>query len=113
MRTSFFLHKMCNNSSPVELKNCFILKDKPDSSYNLRSNNHQLITTERTYSRFGDLTFKNFVSHVVNKLSCVNLYSNFNIFKTGFLENINKNYCKFVKLFKKFDLTLEFYFFRN
>ena len=65
MRTSFFLHKMCNNSSPVELKNCFILKDKPDSSYNLRSKNHQLITTERTNSRFGDLTFKNFVSQEV------------------------------------------------
>ena len=24
MRTSFFLHKMCNNNSPVEIKDCFI-----------------------------------------------------------------------------------------
>ena len=30
MKASFFLHKMCNNNSPVELKDCFILRDKPD-----------------------------------------------------------------------------------
>ena len=114
MRTAFFLaHKMCNNNSPVELKDCFILRDKPDSSLNLRINNQILITTERTYNRFGDLTFKNFVAQIVNKLTCVNLYSKFNIFKSGFLDKINSNYCKFVKLFKKFYLTLEFYFFRH
>ena len=64
-------------------------------------------------SRFGDLTFKNFVAQIVNKLTCLNLYSKFNKFKTDFLNNINSIFCKSFELFKKFDLTLEFYFFKN
>ena len=75
---------MCNYNSPVELKDCFILRDKLDSSYHLRSNNQILITTERTYNGFGVLQFKNFAAQIANKLTCVILYLNFNIFKTGF-----------------------------
>ena len=73
MRTQFFVHKMCNNNSPVELKDCFTLKDKPDSSYYLRSNNKLLIIAKMAYSSFVDLTFKNLVAQIVNKLTCLNL----------------------------------------
>ena len=37
MRTSCFLHKMCNNNSPLELKDGLTLKDKFDTRYHLRS----------------------------------------------------------------------------
>ena len=92
MRISFSLHKMCNNKSPVELKDCFISRDNPDSRFNLRSNNQILITIARTYNRFGDLKFKIFVAQTVNKLTRVNLYPKFKIFKNDFLDNINDNY---------------------
>ena len=99
--------------APTELKECLtqiVLKNK---FYNLRSSGSKLVKSVFSKTKFGDITFTNFSAKFINKfnfLKNLNKYSDFKFFLTN---NINLLFYEFVKLFNKFDLNMDFYFFRK
>ena len=114
-RLSLFLHKIIyDNKSPVQLKTWLTPEVQNNVVYSLRSNNNKLFNISKSFSKFGDLTFKNFFSRLLNKLNFLDVSCSFYEFKRDLLNNKLCKYFVILKNFShKFDSDLNFYFFYN
>ena len=81
--------------------------------YKLRSNEKMLIATERTYTKYGDKTFKCFGTKLINKMNCLQLDLSVLEFKELIKQNIKSIVDTFISLFGIFDLDINFYFYKK
>jgi hypothetical protein len=111
-RISFFVHKIISTiRSPTELRGCLQQTTLANKWYNLRSNNTLVITSDRTFTSYGDQTFKAIFSKFLNKVGFENFNMPTNDFKNKLLkENLNIFLESFLFLFEKFHCNLDFFF---
>ena len=113
-RLFMFIYNVDHSSeAPTELKECLAQIVIKNRFYNLRSNGSKLVKSYFCKTKFGDSMFINFSAKLINKFSFIknmNKFSDFNFFLNN---NMNLLFYEFVKLFNKFDLNMDFNFFRN
>ena len=112
-RTTSFLYKIItNNNAPLELKSLLKAQVINDNKYNLRSNGRTLVVSSRSKSKYGDLRFKIFFANYVNffRLFDVNLLVS--TFIHSFLSNIDLYVKNFLRLTPKFNINLDYYFYK-
>ncbi len=112
-RTTTFLYKIIvNNNAPLELKSLLKAQVINDNKYNLRSNGRILVVPSRSKSKYGDLRFKNFFANYVNFFRLFDLNLLVSTFIHSFLSNIDLYVKSFLRLTPKFNLNLDYYFYR-
>ena len=113
-RVLSFLHKIIHvNNSPSQLKKWIRPTILLNSQYALRSNQKTVFETFRSNSKYGDITFQNFFSKLLNNIDFINSFNkNFLNFQKQ-LDSIKiMSVIKtFFKLANKFDTHLNFYFY--
>ena len=110
-RISMFIHKiMHGTNAPKKLNKWLKISTINNITYSLRSNNTKKIVLDRISTKFGDLTFKNTFGRYINRTKFIS-ESNFKQFKSDLVTNIDQQLQLFLKLNKKFENDLNFYFF--
>jgi hypothetical protein len=99
-------------NSPHELKSWLKSDKLYDSNHNLRSNGRELVVPAFSKSKFGDLRFRNIFANYVNFYKLYNLNVSFYDFKKQFFLNLNSYVNTFLTLLPKFNVNLDFYFFK-
>ena len=114
-RLSMFTNNvMFNKNSPTVLKQWLIPSTLVHQFHNTRSNNTISFVLDRTYTKFGDLTYKNMFCKWLNSLDYRNFMLSTVDFKVHLLSGVLKLYFnKLISLFSKFDSSLDFYFYRK
>jgi hypothetical protein len=110
--TSFLFKIMYSWNSPHELKSWLKADKLYDSNHNLRSNGRELVVPAFSKSKFGDLRFRNIFANYVNFYKLYNLNVSFYDFKKQFFLNLNSYVNTFLTLLPKFNVNLDFYFFK-
>jgi len=83
-----------------------------DNKYNLRSNGRTLVVPSRSKSKYGDLRFKIFFTNYVNFFRLFDLNLLVSTFIHSFLYNIDRHVKNFLRLAPKFNLNLDYYFYK-
>ena len=109
----FYAKIMSNEKSPVELRNAIQIIMQLNPHYKLRSNEKMLIANERTYTKYGDKTFKSFGTKLINNMNCLLLDLSVLEFKKFVKRNIKSIVDIFISLFDTFDLDINFYFYKK
>ena len=113
-RLLIFIAKMCSYPcAPTHLKNILARSSLVNDNHEQRSNEKVLVLTDRAYTKYGDITFKHFCGKIINNMTNLNFYDNFFNFKKFLYDNTNELIKKFKQMYCKFNLNLNFLFFRD
>ena len=105
-----FIHKILFNfNSPVQLKSWLVTNVNKELGVSLRSNDTQSFRVPKAKSKLGDMTFKNFISRLLNKHNFSLFIHNFEEFKQARLDNkeIYNDLNILLKYFPKFNCDLK------
>ena len=111
-RLLIFIHNILHsNKSPIQLKQ-WLQPNLVSNRLNLRNRNSKIFKLDRNFTKFGDITFKNFCGRLLNHLNFNEFCADFTIFKKNILsmDSFNSNLSIFIKTFNKFEVDLNFYF---
>ena len=113
-RTTCFLHQtVFNPKSSITIKNWLKPAILFNNTYDLRSNNKPIFTTSRISTCYGDSTFQNWFSKLLNKINFSNRETEFIKFRKNLATSeLNNVLTVFLRLFPKFNISLDYYFYR-
>ena len=113
VRMMLFLHKILFlNNSPKQLKAWLPINNDQRLGVSLRSNDKKHFIIEKTFTKFGDLTFSNVFTRFLNSINfndfdaCLCKFKSARLLNKTFYSDLNSLF----KLFPKFNCDLNFYF---
>jgi hypothetical protein len=110
LRIILFLYKIINSANAPRQLKLWLTPNQSKTNYNFRKNN--IFGIERSFTVYGDSTFKNMFCKYLNNLDHTKFNDSFIKFKNDRLLNniIYADLKTFLKLFIKFDFDINFYF---
>ena len=104
---------MFGRNPPLILKQ-YLQSNNSNLCYDLRSNNINYFISDKIFTKYGELTLKNFYSKFLNTVNFMEFNRNFQACNHDRLFNhvIYADLSKLIKTFPKFNCNIDFYFFR-
>ncbi len=109
-----FSYKILNNkSSPIQLQKWLNIKTLNNNYYNLRSNNTNVFSCDKSNTKYGDKTFKNIFSKILNFFDIKFLFLNYREFVNKFFLDKQILLDKLLKSNSNLKIDIDFYFYNN
>ena len=90
-----------NEKSPFELRIAIQKTLVLNAKHDLRSNNTEIVKTERVYTKYGDLMFHCFGAKLINNIKGINFNNELKEMIKTLKININITVDKFIILFER------------
>ena len=102
-----------NEKGPIELREAIQKTLILNTKHDLRSNNTELVKTERVYTKYGDLMFHCFGAKLINNIKSIDFKGEIKEMINTLKLNINITVDKFITLFERFKLDMNFSFYKK
>ena len=112
-RISLFINRIMSTlNSPMQLRSWLIPSLIHHEHHDTRSNNTTKFVVDRTFTKFGDLSFKNTFGNFLNHVDYTKFSLPFAEFKKHLLcGNVCAYMSVLLKIIPKFNIEIDFYFF--
>jgi len=111
-RLLIFVHKSrYDTRGPQQLREWLQPVTLNNSRYNLRTNNKITFVASKSSTKYGDLTFSNFLCNYLNKINFLSFNTNLKKFEEEITQCLNNLLSIFIYIIPKFNTHLNFYFY--